>query len=199
MKKTIIAFIALACATTSLAQTQDGYFKGRNFVSYNDSLMAGSDVATFQILGHGYAKDSKHVYLNGHILDYADPSTFKLTDNAPVPVATTQPKEAETTNTEKKDDEKPSLLDIVLGTDETESRYAVDGDKVTYDGTTIKKADAKTFKYVGGEYAADKHHAYYKGKILGNAWGIGQFKYRGNGYASDGIHWYCNGKEVDRD
>lgn len=95
--------------------------------------------------------------------------------------------------------DKTSLLDIVLGTDAGTNKYAIEGGVVSYDGKVIKKADAASFKYVGGEYAADKHHAYYKGNILSYAWGIGQFTYKGNSYATDGVHWYCNGKPVDRD
>lgn len=91
------------------------------------------------------------------------------------------------------------ILEALLGIGEEVNRYAVSGNEVTYNGRVVVKADAKTFKYVGGEYGADKHHAYYKGEILGDAWGVRQFKYYGNGTASDGVHWYSNGLPVDRD
>lgn len=60
--------------------SSDGYFIGKNFISYNDSLMSEADVPSFTIMGHGYAKDNRHVYLNGKVLEYADPATFSLTD-----------------------------------------------------------------------------------------------------------------------
>lgn len=92
-----------------------------------------------------------------------------------------------------------SLLNYLLGIDDTKNKYAVKDGVVTYDGKPVKKADAATFQYVGGNYAADKHHAYYKGRIISDAWGIGQFKYMGNGTATDGVHYYSNGLPVDRD
>lgn len=175
MKRTIFTILAVFIVFAASAQDSiSGYHIGKNFVTYNDSLMSDADAATFTIMDHGYAKDSKHFYHNGTIVELEKPK-------------------------QQSESDKPSLLDIVLGTDEGTNHYSVNDGKVDYNGKEIKKADAATFKYIGGEYAADKHHAYYKGQILGDAWGIGQFTYKGNGYASDGVHWYCNGKPVDRD
>ena len=33
---------------------------------------------TYVVLGHGYAKDSENVYLNGQVLPWVDPHTFSL-------------------------------------------------------------------------------------------------------------------------
>ena len=205
MKRIFFFISAFAVAMAGYAQSSsDGYFIGKNFISYNDSLMSGADVPSFSIMSHGYAKDNRHVYLNGKVLEYADPATFSLTDRTgsegpKTEDATQNARPAATERGKAQDNGKTSVLDIVLGTDNGTSKYAVNGTVVAYDGNVIKKADAATFKYVGGEYAADKHHAYYKGHILGDAWGIGLFTYKGNGYATDGVHWYCNGKPVDRD
>lgn len=205
MKRIFFFISTFAVAMAGYAQSSsDGYFIGKNFISYNDSLMSEADVPSFVIMAHGYAKDSRHVYYNGKVLEYADPATFSLTDRTgsegPKTEDATQNARPKATEKGKaQDNGKTSVLDIVLGTDNGTSKYAVNGTVVTYEGKVIKKADAASFKYVGGEYAADKHHAYYKGNILSYAWGIGQFTYKGNGYATDGVHWYCNGKPVDRD
>lgn len=172
---------------------------------YKDSLMTGADYTTFEILGSGYAKDKSHVYLNGRILDKVNPATFSLIDSETADTARPQTTEEAKTEPDKAvhpddgQDAKPSILDMVLGTDDGKNNYTVAGGHVTYNGKAVKNADAATFKYVGGEYAADKNHAYYKGKVLSGAWGIAQFKYRGNGTATDGVNWYANGKPVDRD
>ena len=205
MKRIFLLITAAAISMAGYSQDSGkGYFVGKNFVAYNDSLMSGADVQTFVIMAHGYAKDSRHVYYNGKVLEYADPATFSLTaENASgnkQDEAKTKRQGASTMKDDKAEKgDKTSLLDIVLGTDAGTNKYAIEGGVVSYDGKVIKKADAASFKYVGGEYAADKHHAYYKGNILSYAWGIGQFTYKGNGYATDGVHWYCNGKPVDRD
>lgn len=205
MKRIFFFISTFAVAMAGYAQSSsDGYFIGKNFISYNDSLMSEADVPSFSIMSHGYAKDNRHVYLNGKVLEYADPATFSLTDRTgsegpKTEDATQNARPAATERGKAQDNGKTSVLDIVLGTDNGTSKYAVNGTVVTYEGKVIKKSDAASFKYVGGEYAADKHHAYYKGHILGDAWGIGLFTYKGNGYATDGVHWYCNGKPVDRD
>lgn len=205
MKRIFFFISTFAVAMAGYAQSSsDGYFIGKNFISYNDSLMSEADVPSFTIMGHGYAKDNRHVYLNGKVLEYADYATFSLTDRmcsegTKTEDATKNARPAATEKEKTRDNGKTSVLDIVLGTDNGTNKYAVNGTVVAYEGKVIKKADAASFKYVGGEYAADKHHAYYKGNILSDAWGIGQFTYKGNGYATDGVHWYCNGKPVDRD
>lgn len=202
MKKLLLIISLAVMALTASAQSTDGYFVGKNFVSYNDSLLSGADAGTFTVLGHGYAKDNNHVYLNGKILNYADPATFSLSDKAAVASEVKPDGDAKQSVNQANyadDGDKPSVLDVILGTDEGTNLYSVSGGTVSYNGKTVKKADAVTFKYIGGEYGADKHHAYYKGRILGDAWGVGQFQYKGNGYATDGVHWYCNGKPVDRD
>lgn len=200
--KIILSLAALAVSVACNAQTDKGYFIGKNFVSYNDSLMSDADVATFIDLGHGVAKDKNHVYNEGRIMEYADKlnGSSAATSNRNVAVNGNKDVAVNGKNdVDKDDDDSPSLLDKILWTDEVGNNYAVDGAVVSYKGKAIKKADASTFKYIGGDYAADKHHAYYKGRILGDAWGVGQFAYKGNGYATDGVHWYCNGKPVDRD
>lgn len=197
MKRSLVFLVAAAVSVTAYSQNAGGYFVGKNFVSYNDSLMSAADVTTFEILGHGFAKDKAHVYNAGKIMEYVDPATFTVkkedgaTSSSSVSVTTTPATDS--------DDGNSTFLDRLLGTDDVANKYVVSNGTVTYDGRAVKKADAATFRYVGGDYAADRHHAYYKGRILGDAWGAGQFTYKGNGYASDGVHWYCNGKPVDRD
>lgn len=201
-------FFAVAAFIISVgchAQTTDGYFVGKNFVSFNDSLMKDADVSTFTVLSHRFAKDKSHVYKSGRILEFVDPKTFSVIDSKeenPSNNGKEVPDKQESAITEKtvdEDEDNNTLLDRLLGVDEVKNRYAIADGKVTYDGKPVKHADAATFKYVGGEYGADKHHAYYKGKVISDAWGVNQFKYKGSGTATDGVHYYSNGLPVDRD
>lgn len=197
MKRLFLALSAFIVVLSVSAQTNNGYFVGKNYVAYNDSLMSTADIATFVDLGHGFAKDKAHVYNAGKIMEFVDPATFSIKQENGNDIQETQKASSSAVTSDNDDD--VTFLDRILGTDEVSNKYMVTGENVAYNGKIIKKADAATFKYIGGEYAADKHHAYYKGRILGDAWGVGQFTYKGNGYASDGVHWYCNGKPVDRD
>lgn len=63
----------------------------------------------------------------------------------------------------------------------------------------VYKAAPSEAENLGGGYARDSKHAYYNGKIIGDAQGGKNFIYKGDGYATDGIHHYLNGKPVDRD
>ena len=142
-----------AISLTGCAQNSSkNYFVGKNFVSYNDSLMTGADVQTFMIMAHGYAKDCQHVYYNGKVLEYADPATFSLTDRTTrLPEQTAREIGKESTDKPKVESEdKASVLDIVLGTDTGTNKYAIEGKVVSYDGKVIKKADAATFKKGSG-------------------------------------------------
>ena len=202
-KRIMTAMAALAMTIAAGAQTHGGYFVGKNYVSYCDSLMNRAAAVTFIDLGHGYAKDKSHVYKDGGILSFVDPATFAVKDGA---VAAEKTKKDKAATADKRQeavssdsDDGNTLLDHILGTDEPGNRYAIDGQTVTYNGNTVKGADAATFKYVGGDYAADKHHGYYKGRILKDAWGTGYLRYKGNGTAYDGVHYYSNGLPVDRD
>lgn len=65
---------------STLEWLQFGYFKDANQAYYQDSPIFDADSFTFKYLGgnwsKAYAKDAKHVYLNGQIIDGADPVTF---------------------------------------------------------------------------------------------------------------------------
>lgn len=203
MRKLFIIIAALTFALTSNAQTKDDYFVGKDFISYDGRLVKEADPASFEVLGHGYAKDSRHVYQNGEILPYVNPNSFSLdgkgatNETAGAKLATNKEKPAKQ-EADKKNGS--TILDQLLWTSDTgENRYEVTDKGVAYDGKTISKADAKSFVVLGEGYAADRRHAYYNGKVLSDAWGKGQFQYKGNGYATDGVRWYCNGKPVDRD
>ena len=144
------AMAALAMTIAAGAQTHGGYFVGKNYVSYCDSLMNGADAATFVDLGHGYAKDKSHVYKDGGILPFVDPTTFAVKDGT---VAAEKAKKDKAAAADKRQEAVSSdsadgntLLDHILGTDESGNRYAIDGQTVTYNGNTVKGADAATFK-----------------------------------------------------
>ena len=99
-KKRIMAAMAVLTMTlVAGAQTNDGYFVGKNYVSYCDSLMSGADAATFVDLGHGYAKDKSHVYKDGGILSFVDPATFAVKDAT---IAAVKPKKDKTATADKR-------------------------------------------------------------------------------------------------
>lgn len=191
MKKILFTIIFLIAAIYATAQTENGYFIGKDFVSYDGSLLRDADVASFIILGHGYAKDKQYVYKDGKIMEYVSPDTFILEDSNNNRMSKTHD------NTNEKNE--LTVLDKILGNgNDGENEYQTANGHVTFRGKVVTKADAATLKYLGGGYAVDHHHAYYNGNILSDAWGKNLFQYKGNGYATDGVHWYYNGKPVER-
>ena len=63
---------------TSYAQR---YEVDRDRVYFGDEMVMHADTRSFIDLGFGYAKDRYHVYMNGRILEYVDPSSFRLKES----------------------------------------------------------------------------------------------------------------------
>ena len=63
---------------TSYAQR---YEVDRDRVYFGDEMVMHADTRSFIDLGFGYAKDRYHVYMNGRILEYIDPSSFRLKES----------------------------------------------------------------------------------------------------------------------
>lgn len=119
----------------------------------------------FQItlLSAGYYKDSEKVYLDGEIVEGADPDTFNSTGN---PFA--YDKDSVYSGIYKINN---ADKDTLRGLD---MDYAKDKNQVYYircyqcKVEIIEKADSNSFKTLGYGYAKDKHYVYKSGKILIN-------------------------------
>jgi hypothetical protein len=77
---------------------------------------------------------------------------------------------------------------------EFQEKYEVRTDGVYYDGVLIKRAEAATFEFIGGDYAKDAFTIYSRGIAIPGA-NRQTFEYVGNGHAKDKNYIY-NGFEI---
>ena len=83
-------FVILLLFVPSLVFAQYySYSKRNGQVYYDGKVIHGADSHSFCDLGYGYGKDRNHVYRYGTILEYVDPSSFRVdrrfsADNRPI-------------------------------------------------------------------------------------------------------------------
>ena len=165
----ILLMLCLFFSTAYAQSDKNPYsMKGSDVYYQNDCLQA-ADACTFQILGHGYAKDCHHVYLHGRILPYVDPASFRLK------------------HTHSHADEEEW--------DERESAYHVSTFTVYYQGRKVQNASSNSFQVLGGGYAKDSFRVYYAGEEIAGASAV-SFVYDGKGYGHDAFNTFYRGRKL---
>ena len=167
--KSFVTMVLLGWTLTSHAQR---YEIDRDRVFFGENVVMQADARSFVDLGFGYAKDRWNVYLNGRLLEFVDPSTFRLKRG-------------------------PALRHH--GHEEVDAEaqrgYYKNQFNVYYGNKKID-AQAATFVELGDGYAKDAFNAYYRGKKVEGAF-ASTFKSTGNGYAEDTFNAYYKGKKLE--
>ena len=168
-------------------------------VYFGDEVMMEADARSFVDLGCGYAKDRMNVYMNGHVLENVDPSTFRLKERSTwrhrKDESTPENKGYFKTNfnvyfgNKKIDAMASSFVDLGGG-------YAKDSFNVYYFGEKLKGCMASSFEILEGGYAKDSFSVYYRGNKIDGAM-ASSFKYMGNGYGQDHFNAYYKGKKLE--
>ena len=155
--KSFVTMALLGWTTMSHAQR---YEIDRDRVYFDEEVVMQADARSFVDLGFGYAKDRRNVYLNGHLLEFVDPSSFRL---------------------------KRGSAFRHYGHDETDAETQRGYYKTqfnVYYGNKKIDAQATTFVELGGGYAKDAFSVYYFGeKIKGSM--AANFVILDGGYAKD--------------
>lgn len=157
----------------SLSGFAQAYQVDRNRVFFDREPMPYADARTFVDLGYGYAKDRDNVYLDGRILEFVDPATFRLKgrDGSHVRKHRGDHERSAAHSGyyktkfnvyygDKKIDAVPTSFKEIGG------GYAKDAFNVFYEGMKVEGASASTFKYTGDGYAEDAFNAFYRGRKL---------------------------------
>lgn len=208
-----LVFVALILGFLSTSYAQNygrEYYIDRGIVFYFNEPLDMADASSFIVLGYGYAKDRYNVYMNGAVLRYVDPSTFRLKINTvpglepypqdqvyPYPQEQAYPYEGylKTSNSvlfngQKIEGASPSSFTELGG------GYAKDSFNVYFMGKRVSDASSFSMKYLGDGYAADAFNAYYLGrKVEGSS--VSSFKLLGRGYAEDTFNTYYRGIKVN--
>ena len=74
------SFLVVTMMGWTLMSNAQRYEIDHGRVYFGDEVMMYADARSFVDLGCGYAKDRMNVYMNGHVLENVDPSTFRLKD-----------------------------------------------------------------------------------------------------------------------
>ncbi len=184
LHRALTMLVCLSFVSAAFAQRyQSDYQIKGDRVLYNGRAIV-ADARSFQILGYGYAKDRTNVYLDGVVLRYVDPSTFRLQMGGRDPRG-----------------RGGSNVSRGRGVPVTENNrlfvpeYVVSRFDVLFDGRKVQGASINTFKDLHDGYAKDAFDAYYFGeKIQGVA--SSSFKNIGSGYAKDSFDVYYRGEKI---
>ena len=154
-----------------MAQT---YEVDRNRVYFDRAPMPYADARSFVDLGYGYAKDRENVYLDGQVLEFVDPATFRL-------------KGADKSQSHEHRDWQ--------GHGRNHKGYHKTKFNVYYGDKKID-AMAASFKEMEGGYAKDAFNVFFYGKKLEGA-SAASFKILEGGYSKDAFNVYYYGKKVE--
>ena len=155
-------------------------------VYYGNVFVRGADASTFVDLGYGYGKDRYHVYRFGEVLEYVDPSSFRV-------------------SSEFASDEAYGHMRPGYGGDCCHDGYGQYDNggyyktsfEVYFRGREISDAHVSSFEILGDGYAKDSFHVYWRGEILDDA-SPSSFKVTRDGYAKDAFNTYFHGRKVRR-
>ena len=193
------SFLVVTMMGWTLMSNAQRYEIEHGRVYFDDEVMMQADARSFVDLGCGYAKDRMNVYMNGHVLENVDPSTFRLKERS-----TWRHRKDESTpenrgyfktsfnvyfGNKKIDAMASSFVDLGGG-------YAKDSFNVYYFGEKLKGCMASSFEILEGGYAKDSFSVYYRGNKVDGAM-ASSFKYMGNGYGQDHFNAYYKGKKLE--
>ena len=134
------SFLVVTMMGWTLMSNAQRYEIEHGRVYFDDEVMMQADARSFVDLGCGYAKDRMNVYMNGHVLENVDPSTFRLKERS--------------TWRHRKDESTP------------ENRGYFKTSFNVYFGNKKIDAMASSFVDLGGGYAKDSFNVYYFGEKL---------------------------------
>lgn len=204
MKRTAFlhkSFVTMAMLGWTLVSHAQSYEIERDRVFFGEEVLTQADARSFVDLGFGYAKDRWNVYLNGQLLEFVDPSTFRLKRGAALRHHGHEEVDAGTHSGYYK-----TQFNVYYGNKKIDANattfvelgggYAKDAFNVYYFGEKIKGSMSANFVILDGGYAKDSFNAYYRGKKVEGAF-ASTFKSTGDGYAEDSFNVYFKGKKLE--
>ena len=172
----LFVILLLLVPSIVFAQTYS-YVKRNGQVYYDGKIIHGAEVHSFRDLGFGYGKDKNHVYRYGTILEYVDPSSFRVDRRFSA-------------------DNGPSFGRPGGGHHHYDRPgYYVSTFDVFYNGEKVPGATSNSFVILKEEYAKDAFNVYWMGKEIQGA-ASSSFVCLGNGYAKDAFNVYWEGREI---
>lgn len=206
LKRVWMGAMFLTLATSMSAQRyQSMYAVKNNKVTYDNKTIREADARSFQVLGYGYAKDRYNVYLDGNVLRFVDPQTFRVqgqpNNMGPVQAMPGEPQPGHGHGEGMHPGEPQPGNGYHIG-DEFHGQYhperldyMITRNEVYFAGRRIAGASATTFKDLGEGYGKDAFDVYYYGEKIKGA-SASSFKVVGEGYSRDNFSAFFRGKEI---
>lgn len=184
-------------------------------VYYGNVFVRGADASTFVDLGYGYGKDRYHVYRFGEVLEYVDPSSFRVSSEFASDEAYGHMRPGYGGDCchdgygqyDNGGYYKTSFDVFFRGREISDAHvssfevlgdgYAKDSFNVYWNGRVMDDAHAMSFESLGWGYAKDPFHVFWRGEILDGAM-PSSFKVSRDGYAKDAFNTYFHGRKVRR-
>ncbi len=198
-RKAMMAMMLITLTTTLSAQRYQSLYSVRgNKAMFDGKVIPQADASSFEILGYGYAKDRSNVYLDGQLLRFVDPRSFRLIGDAG------HPQQGEVNVGRGHDHISSSETVNGRGHDHDyyydngrpyHAEYLVTNSGVYFDGRYVKGANSSSFKDLGYGYGRDAFDVYYFGNKLQKA-SVGSFKVLTDGYAKDAFSAYYRGQLI---
>lgn len=177
LSRLFVIFFLLFVPSLIFAQSYS-YSKRNGQVYYDGKVIYGADSHSFRDLGYGYGKDRNHVYRYGTILEYVDPSSFRVDRRFSA-------------------DNRPSSGRPDGGHHYCERPgYYVSTFDVFYDGEKVPGAASSSFVILKEGYAKDAFNVYWMGKKIPGA-STSSFVCLGNGYAKDAFDAFWEGSKIN--
>lgn len=154
-------------------------------VYYEGMCVRGADASTFEDLGYGYGKDCRHVYRYGEVLEYVDPSSFRVS--------------REFASSYSPDGMRPGHGRYGCGNDYRRydnGGYYKDNFNAFFRGREIDGAHVASFEILEDGYAKDSFNVYWNGREISDAKPM-SFECLGWGYAKDSFSVYWNGEKIE--
>ena len=180
-------------------------------VYFGRELVYGADARTFRDLGYGYGKDYNNVYRFGEVLEFVDPSSFRVSRRFAARPEHGHPGCPSVPGAGHGHPSHPGYGPGHPSVPGAGNRpgYPWDGDcckddrgylvtrfEVYYNGEKVKDASVSTFKILGYGYAKDAFNVYWRGRVIEDA-SSSTFRVLEDGYAKDAFETYYMGRELD--
>ena len=186
--KVLTMVVCLSFVSVAFAQRyQSDYQIKGDRVLYNGRPIV-ADARSFQILGYGYAKDRMNVYLDGVVLRFVDPSTFRLQ------MGGRDPRGHGAGNVHRGRGVPGN--NRLFAPEYVVSRYDVIFDfNAYYFGEKLQGVTSSSFQNIGAGYAKDAFDVFFCGEMIRGA-SSNTFKILDEGYAKDAFNVYFCGKKI---
>ena len=197
------SLMVIGCLGWSLSGMAQTYEVDRNRVCFDRAPMPYADARSFVDLGYGYAKDRENVYLDGQVLEFVDPATFRLKGADKSQSHEHRDWQGHGRNHKGYHKTKFNVyygdkkIDAMAASfKEMEGGYAKDAFNVFFYGKKLEGASAASFKILEGGYSKDAFNVYYYGKKVEGA-SASTFKYTGDGYGEDAFNAFYRGRKLE--